>query len=337
MRIKRWLSVIYFIAALAPYAIQDCAAQETTARIAIFPLVSPIPKRCSQTIFEDRSINIEFMILTQLSFKLINKSTSPIELDWDRAAFVDMGGATHRVFHKGIRLMERDRAQPPTVIPAGASLADFAHPVDYVEYANGKWETHDLLPLLKILTEKDRYQGKSIKFLLPLTIGSVKKSYEFVFMFPKTPPVIKYTDSDGVGLSRSDWDQQHGSPTESDRYQSSYEGGRYIAKFEDENIRHLEYTWGNNNAVSLETARSHAKLLMPHDSKFLRTYIPREARLVDLYSSESLKTRFISAAALPGCEFKSPWIGGKPGEFLVLYRMDKDRVTSIVIAIGNNP
>ena len=52
-------------------------------------------------------------------------------------------------------------------------------------------------------------------------------------------------------------------------------------------------------------------------------------RPVDLYTSESLKSRFPAG----------PGTGGEPGDLIVLYRVrpPDSRVTSIVIAIGNNP
>jgi hypothetical protein len=147
-----------------------------------------------------------------------------------------------------------------------------------------------------------------------------------------TPPIYA---SAGLGLSRSDWERQHGSPTRKDGITADYEGGRYWISFADDNVSHLEYTWGDKSAVSLDDARSKAKSLIPSDAKFVRTYVPREARLGDLYFSESLKTRF-QPVAMPSGETISPWIGGKTGEFLILYRLNNKRVTSFAVAIGNN-
>lgn len=142
--------------------------------------------------------------------------------------------------------------------------------------------------------------------------------------------------SAGLGLSRSDWERQHGMPTRKVGLTANYEGDKYYIIFADDNVEHLEYTWGDKNAVSLDDARSKAKSLIPSDAKFVRTYVPREARLVDLYFSESLKTRF-QPVAMPSGETDAPWIGGKPGEFLILYRLYNKRVTSFVVGIGNNP
>jgi hypothetical protein len=149
----------------------------------------------------------------------------------------------------------------------------------------------------------------------------------------KLPPAYA---SAGLGLSRSDWERQHGTPTRKAGLTADYEGGKYYIIFADDNVSHLEYTWGDKNAVSLDDARSTVKSLIPSDAKLVRTYVPREARLGDLYFSESLKTRF-QPVTMPGGATEDPWIGGKPGELLILYRLNNKRVTSFAVAIGNNP
>jgi hypothetical protein len=142
--------------------------------------------------------------------------------------------------------------------------------------------------------------------------------------------------SGGLGLSRTDWERAHGSPTQNIGGMINYEGNKYTVTFADDNASYIEYTWGDRNAVTLDDARLQAKLLVPSDAKLVRAYTPREGRTADLYMSESLKSRF-RPIDMPSGKSLSPWIGGKPGNFLILYRLPNNHVTSLVIALGNNP
>ena len=108
-----------------------------------------------------------------------------------------------------------------------------------------------------------------------------------------------------------------------------YEGGQFNVAFMGDNVWRIERTWGDRGAVPLEAARAESRSLIPPDARFVRTYAARGDRPVDLYTSESLKSRFPA----------SPWTGGEPGDLIVIYRTrpSDGRVTSIVLATGNNP
>ena len=64
---------------------------------------------------------------TQLNFCLTNKSGYSIKLPWDDMAYVDEDGKTMRVIHSGIRLVDRNAAQAPTVIPKNATSDESRH------------------------------------------------------------------------------------------------------------------------------------------------------------------------------------------------------------------
>ena len=77
-----------------------------------------------------------------------------------------------------------------------------------------------------------------------------------------------------------------------------------------------------------EEARAAGRALAPTDAQLTRTYMSRTGRIVDLYRSTSLRAQFPT----------SPWLGGEPGDLIVIYRQTPaGRVTSIVVALGNNP
>jgi hypothetical protein len=142
-------------------------------------------------------------------------------------------------------------------------------------------------------------------------------------------PTARPFASGGLGLSRSEWERLHGAPTRDDGLFLSYKDGAYVATFVYGNLHHAERVWGDRNPVTLQVAREVGKTLIPVDAQLVRSYVAPGSRDVDLYRSESLKTRF--APDDPA------WVGAEPGVLIVIYRAATGPVTSIVVATGNNP
>jgi hypothetical protein len=139
--------------------------------------------------------------------------------------------------------------------------------------------------------------------------------------------------SGGLGLDMADWERSHGAGLPDDPNSTmffKYEGGKFVVQFsklKSGNVSYIEHVWGDRDAVSIENARAESKQLIPADSKFVKTYTSRSGSTVDLYTSVSLKDRFST----------SEFIGGKPGDFIILYRNQTGRTTTFIAAIGNNP
>lgn len=132
--------------------------------------------------FEDRYIRIGFVpvLNSTISFSLLNKTDSTIRVIWDEAAFIQIDGSTERVMHSGVRYIERDRPQPPSVVPPGARLDDIILPTSNVYYISGQyggWRTHDIIPQSLALD----FDGYTIGVLLPLDIGGSRRDYTFYF------------------------------------------------------------------------------------------------------------------------------------------------------------
>jgi hypothetical protein len=143
---------------------------------------------------------------------------------------------------------------------------------------------------------------------------------------PPAPPSNPNTEA--LGLRMSQWEEIHGA---SERVESGsfhhYESGRFVVRFTDSKATHVEKVWGDRNAIPFEQARDEVKQLMPKDAKQIRSYVSRAGRKVDLYSSEYLREQFPNER----------WPGGRPGNFIVIYRENGKSVTSILLANGNNP
>ncbi len=139
--------------------------------------------------------------------------------------------------------------------------------------------------------------------------------------------------SGGLGLDHADWERAHGEG-KPDNLGSpmffGYEGGKLqvqLSGIRSGNVEYVERIWGDSNAVPIEEARKESKQFIPADAKFVRTYTSRSGSTVDLYRSESLKGRFSD----------EDWTGGKPVDFIILYRNQTGRTTTFIISTDNNP
>jgi hypothetical protein len=130
---------------------------------------------------------ISFKIYRALiAFSLQNKGTEPIRIDWDKVSFVNPDGVASRVMHSGVRFIERDRPQPPTIVPPGARITDELLPTNRVQYGRG-WDVVPLLP-----TKGHAVCGESFSVFMPLEVGHREENNSFVFRIdcggPQTQP-----------------------------------------------------------------------------------------------------------------------------------------------------
>jgi hypothetical protein len=133
--------------------------------------------------------------------------------------------------------------------------------------------------------------------------------------------------SGGLGLTRDEWEAAHGEPTRSSIF-LEYAGGRLVVGLLEGNVWHIERVWPRGDAVSLEAARAEASAYLPQDATQVQSVDRGDGRIIDVYSSAQLPSRFASTA----------WNGGKTGTFSIQYRFRSaaDRmVTSAMFRLGD--
>ena len=140
------------------------------------------PKENRELLFEDDFLTIQFSISgKEIGFLLRNKTSNPIKIDWDQAAYVDVAGESHKVMHSGVKYIDKEKPQALTVVPPTAKLEDIIFPTDYVFYTSGKyggWSRNTLFP---DATKAELYKGKSFGVFIPFEINGVIKNYFFTF------------------------------------------------------------------------------------------------------------------------------------------------------------
>ena len=152
------------------------------------PITSTTPNAYQ---YEDALIAADLAVHDKaLGLEIKNKSTETMRLNWDEATFIEPGGGVGRVMHTGVRFIERDRPQPPSVIPAGQTLEDQAIPVSRVSFTSGKYGGWYTAPLVN---SKEAIAGKRMGLLVPLEIGNQKYEYTFWFEVQERPVTFSIT------------------------------------------------------------------------------------------------------------------------------------------------
>lgn len=164
-----------------------CAAlmlpQMAHAQDSVYVVRMMKPRVSSELSYQDAFVKIDFVILSRILFKLLNKSQAAVEIDWAHASFIDSGSGAHQIIHEGIRYIERDKAPPPTVVPPGANVSDTILPADYVSFESSSsagWKVRDIFE-----GGRAKNEGKTIGVFLPIRIRGVAKNYQFTFKVEK--------------------------------------------------------------------------------------------------------------------------------------------------------
>jgi hypothetical protein len=132
----------------------------------------------------------------------------------------------------------------------------------------------------------------------------------------------------GLGSTLADWERVQGKQSRDDAGFKQYQGGSLIVAVLGDRLNYVERSYSTAGLPPLlDDAKKTAATIYPEDAVFVRTYTTDTGREVDLFKSESL------AKSMPG----EQWSGGEPGNFIVIYRVTSGRVTSFVVATGNNP
>jgi len=152
--------------------------------------------------FQDSLVTAVLYVTTDaVNFQFENRTKHSIKIIWDEASFIDTDGTARRVMHKGVKYVDRNASQPPTVIPAKGRVADFAVPTDRVWYKEGTytggWRIHGLIqpdrsyqryegeivpaPSADFTAAVRGNEGRRFGLLLPLEIQGIVNEYTFWF------------------------------------------------------------------------------------------------------------------------------------------------------------
>lgn len=141
--------------------------------------------------YSDEFIAVIFTIgKTQIGFDMKNKTGQGIKINWDEVSYISPTGESKRVIHSGVRLVDRNAPQAPTIIPPNSRISDIIIPSDHIYYMSGKyggWRERDLF----YAADKTIYAGKELSVYMPLEIKDERKEYTFTFRIDNVTKVEK--------------------------------------------------------------------------------------------------------------------------------------------------
>jgi hypothetical protein len=145
-------------------------------------------------VFEDNLIKIDFFFYrdieymkekSRLFFTLENKSNYPIKIIWDEISFVDQNGENHKMIHNGIKFIDAEKHQVPTVILGKSKISDSLIPSDNIYYSDlfSEWQYKliDIQEDNNLQKAAKQISGKTVKLLLPIEINNTIYKYIFIF------------------------------------------------------------------------------------------------------------------------------------------------------------
>lgn len=128
----------------------------------------------------DNFISIIWLAGTKdFKFNIENKSGNSLKIEWDEASYIDMSNSASRIFHSGVRYLDRDKSMPATVVPNGTSFEDVVLPTNLTSFSGSDWYSAPLISNPNVYDETK--VGKTVKLLLPISVkGAV---YEYIYTF----------------------------------------------------------------------------------------------------------------------------------------------------------
>jgi len=144
------------------------------------------------SIYQDSIIKIVWSYAdSQIDFELTNESEQTLRLIWDDAAYISLHNKSSRIFHKGIKYIDRENPQSPTAVYKKTTLSDLISPTSYTYYDSGEyggWRSGSLIPVSSarsIWSSKIEYIqgliGQTIRVILPIKIEDKLIEYTFNF------------------------------------------------------------------------------------------------------------------------------------------------------------
>lgn len=112
----------------------------------------------------------------RIGFTIENKTNDPLKIDWEKSAYIDPDGVSHRIIHRGVKLVERAQAEEPTTIPPLTQVDEFAYPADEVAWVEDlrEWKEPELFPA-------SGSEGRTFSLSLTVMSGADRKDYVFRF------------------------------------------------------------------------------------------------------------------------------------------------------------
>jgi hypothetical protein len=144
------------------------------------------PTANDEMAFEDTSLSFKFSIDPKgIACTIRNKTNDPISVNWNMVSYIDASGDAHKVIHSGIRLVDKEAPQTPTLIPPTARINETLFPTDYIQSGSSGLSQQPLWPntghVSKDESQLKNLEGSTFSVFMPIEVGGKANNYSFVF------------------------------------------------------------------------------------------------------------------------------------------------------------
>lgn len=114
--------------------------------------------------------------------RLENKTDHTLRVIWDEGAYVGPNGVSSRIVNGNTRVIDMEREQPPTVVPAHASAVLNIIPTDLYHVSTGAYTSNWTDDFVSYCGTAADYEGKTFRLMLPIQVQETVNEYTLEFM-----------------------------------------------------------------------------------------------------------------------------------------------------------
>ena len=146
---------------------------------------------------EDKNLLIKYVpdiVEAGISLQFKSKSEKPIKIIWDEMSYISADNKSQRIFHSGVKIIDRAQSQPPTSIPPQASLDDTVVPVENVNWELDNWRYKPLCGVRSIYTHElddSMCMGQTFGLFVTYEVDGKKNSLTLKYKFVSKEPIVK--------------------------------------------------------------------------------------------------------------------------------------------------
>ena len=188
---------------LAALAVGGCSTAIGHYSLVATPQPIPIEEGQFSAPLSMPDFQISWLITDRsLGFRMVNSSSETLTIVWDQVTFVDPSTRSVGVIHTGVRYLEAEKSQTPTIVPVGTFVEETLAPKDRVEW-KGYWIVS---PFLGDKSDQERMTGSKFLIQLAISKGTSIQRYPFVFEIGKVDRTPGAAEMLGHQLARFiDW------------------------------------------------------------------------------------------------------------------------------------
>lgn len=150
------------------------------------------PVASSSKVFKDDNISVRFWLdEKKIHFQLKNLTDGPININWAKASFINIDGASHPLANSSSIFTDKRNDPDPSELGAGEVVTDFIAPVDNVKKLE-EW-TWYVYPMFNLKDERAyENRGKTLGVNLPIQANEKWKVYAFRFKVTSVIPSLQH-------------------------------------------------------------------------------------------------------------------------------------------------